>query len=284
MGAAPAGAGANAADKPCIDIPCPPEVEAELEAIPLCLCTDVLTSRANPEYVRHFTDLVMIAQARFKEQYLLAKMAAVAKDFGAAATALGSMDTQLGAARDLLVTIRAAASNFRWVNRLSATQELRVYLASWVRDAMASDLAIQMPGDGTLSVGFAEIASYFSDINVSPVWYIDDMPGGLGYAANGDFDSPLGYAVYATWFLTLPGAVVKLDGGSLDLGIVRTKDDVVKNRFCEFAETFEQVAYMGPKTGNSAEWLWHGKTPIEIRGGFAPAVAAIAAGGALIEN
>ena len=124
---------ANGGDKPCLDIPCPPEASAEMGALPLCLCTDVLQSRANPEFIRHFTDLVMVAHARLKEQWALGWMDAVAVNAGGtnptgvpgtgAADTLGTVDVPLGACRDILLVWRAAAANFRWVNRLSPTQE-----------------------------------------------------------------------------------------------------------------------------------------------------------------
>ena len=156
-------------------------------ALPLCLCTDVLMSRANPEFIRHFTDLVMVAHARLKEQWALGWMDAVAvgcqvggnltgvPGTGAADT-LGTVDVPLGAARDILLVWRAAAANFRWVNRLSPTQDLRIYAPSWLRDVMAADLTVQMPGDDTLSESYAVIEGYVSDLNLSPVWYIDDNP------------------------------------------------------------------------------------------------------------
>jgi hypothetical protein len=269
--ATPAGPAASpASDKPCIDIPCPPEQEAELGAIPLCVCTDVLMSRANPEFIRHFTDVLLVAQARFKEQWALAQMAAIATDLGN--SALPASGNALGAARDFLVMVRVAASNFRWENRLSPTQSINGYFPSWLRDAMAADLAVQIPGDGTLSVGFSEIAGYFADINVSPIWYLDE-PGGAD-----TFDTPKGFATDAAWFLAVPGSAAHLDGGSLDLGVVRTKQDVQQNKFCEFAETFDGFAYMGPVDANKALWLMKGSTKVLIRGGFAPAVGTLTTG------
>jgi hypothetical protein len=260
---APAGI---AGEKPCIDIPCPPEVTAEIGALPLCLCTDVLMSRANPEFIKHFTDLVMVAQARYKEQWAMTEMTKVATKAGAIT---GDV---LGVARDMLVKIRVAASNFRWENRLSPTQDLRVYLPSWLRDAMAADLCIQMPGDDTLSVSYAVVEGYIGDLNVSPVWYIDDNVT-LGPSADDSFDTDMGFAADFTWWLTVPGVMVHLDGGSLDLGVVRTKQDIQNNRFCEFAETFDGIAYMGPTGGT---WLLQYAQAVDIRGGFAPAVAATA--------
>ena len=63
----------------------------------------------------------------------------------------------------------------------------------------------------------------------------------------------------------------RLDGGSVDLGVVRTKEDIQKNKFCEFSETFESVAYMGPQTAANA-WAVRGTTPILLIGGYAEAI------------
>ena len=120
--------------KPCIDITCGVERSADLIALPLCLCFDLLTSRrTNPEFVKASTDLVQVAQAHFKEQWLLASL------FGAPGVVTPRRDRYpdiaLGAARDWLVQIRLVAAQFRWRNRLSATQQLRVYAPAWLRDA-----------------------------------------------------------------------------------------------------------------------------------------------------
>jgi len=270
-------------DKPCIDIPCGTDRSAELEAIPLCLCFDNLAARAHPEIIKANTDLVLVGQARFKEQYVMAKMWSATGVVAAAG--VGTPDTALGAARDFLVTARLVASQLRWRNRLSPDQDVRMYAPGWLRDAIAADLTVQMPGDDTLSVGNSTIAGYLNDINVSPVWTLDDVPVGVGTAvttAASTFDSYLGWAQAAEWMMVLPGAFVRLDGGSLDLGVVRTKEDVQKNKYCEFAETFETVAYMGPQTAANA-WAVRGTTVVAVRGGFAPAVASIGAGGVVGE-
>ena len=262
--------------KPCIDIDCGVERASDLMAVPLCLCFDNLMARANPEMVKANTDLVMVAQARFKEMWLLAQIFGAAGVTNTPAT-IGTPDTALGAARDFLVTARLACSQFRWRNRIALDTQLRLYAPAWLRDAMASDLAIQMPGDDMLGVSYSEIDGYIADMNVTPIWYIDDVPTGVGTGATvatSNFDSPLGYPTPAEWLVTLPGVFTRLDGGSLDLGVVRTKEDVQRNKYCEFAETFESVAYMGP-SGAGEAWAFRGTTPIAVRGGFAPAAAAL---------
>jgi hypothetical protein len=256
--------------KPCIDITCGVERSADLIALPLCLCFDLLSSRTNPEFVKASTDLVQVAQAHFKEQWLLASMWSAPGVTNAPAT-VGTPDIALGAARDFLVQVRLVSAQFKWRNRLAPTQQMRLYAPNWLRDAIAADLMLQAPGDDTLSTGYAEVDAYLNDAHVDPVWYIDDIPVGVGTAvttAASNFDSYLGFPTPAEWLITSPGVFTRLDGGSVDLGVVRTKDDVQKNKFCEFSETFEAVAYMGPQTAANA-WAVRGTTPIKLIGGYA---------------
>ena len=256
--------------KPCIDITCGVERSADLIALPLCLCFDLLSSRTNPEFVKASTDLVQVAQAHFKEQWLLASLFGAPGVTNAPAT-IGTPDIALGAARDFLTQVRLVGAQFKWRNRLSPTQQMRLYAPNWLRDAMAIDLMLQAPGDNTLSASYAEVDGYLDDAHVDPVWYIDDVPVGVGTAATtaaSNFDSYLGFATPAEWLLTSPGVFTRLDGGSVDLGVVRTKDDVQKNKFCEFSETFESVAYMGPQTAANVLAV-RGTTPIKLIGGYA---------------
>jgi hypothetical protein len=263
--------------KPCIDIACGVERSADLIAIPMCLCFDLLSSRTNPEFVKAATDLVGVAQAHFKEQYLLAQMFSAPGVSNLAGT-IGDSDIQVGVARDFLVQVRLVASQFRWRNRLSPTQQLRLYAPAWLRDAIAADLTLQAPGENTISTSYAEVDGYLDDLNVDVVWYIDDVPtmaaGTLPAGPQGattaasNFDSYLGFGATAEWLLTTPGVFTRLDGGQVDLGVVRTKEDVQKNRFCEFSETFETVAYMGPQTAANA-WAVRGSTPVNVIGGYA---------------
>jgi len=191
---------------------------------------------------------------------------------------IGTPTEPFGIARDILLTIRAATSEFRWTNRLDPTQPMNWLAPAWLRDAIVSDLQLQAPGDDTLGTTYGEVDGYLGALNINPIWYIDDVPGlaagGSGAqpqpaltAANSDHDSYLGYAARAEWLLYPTGAFVRLDGGSLDLGVVRTKDDVVRNKYCEFAETFETLAYMGPADADG--WAIRGQTPVAITGATA---------------
>lgn len=259
-------------NKPCYTIECGTEQDAVLEALTMCLCFDNLMTRAFPEWVRANTELTMVAQARWAEQYLMAKMWG---DLSAASGTgtIGTTDVSLGAARDFLSAIRVVASQFRWVNRISPTQPLQLLVPSWLNDAIATDLSIQAPGDNTMSTSYAEIAGYLSDLNIQPIWYIDDVPTGIGgddaTSAASHFDSPVGYPAVAEWLLFPTGTFVRLDGGALDLGVVRSKEDIQQNKYCEFSETFETVAYMGPDTNG---WAIRGTTAVNILGSHPAAI------------
>jgi hypothetical protein len=268
--------------KQCIDITCGTTETAILDALSVCLCFDNLMSRAYPEWVRANTDLSMVAQAAFAEKYLLYRMFSAAPAAGnTAGSIIGTPDTALGAARDFLVMVRLVATQLRWRNRLSPTHPLQILLPTWLRDAMVSDMMIQMPGDNTMGTSREEVVGYLNAINVDPIWYIDDVPAVAGFpiASTDNFDSYLGYAADANWLLYPTGTFLRLDAGSLDLGIVRTKEDIQKNKYCSFAETFEGIAYMGPADKSV---LVGGRTAISIRGGYAPTVAAIDTAGGTV--
>lgn len=242
-------------DKPQLTVACGTEVIADVDAIPVILCFDNLTNRAFPEWVRANTEMTMIYQARFAEQVLLNKM------FNLVATgcSTASPTTTLGVARDFMTVIRAAATEKRWTLRLDPEQPLQLLAPSWLVDAMAADLHIQHPGDGTLALARAEIEGYFANLNVQPIWYMDDVPGTAGFTGHCAFPTT------ANWLLYTTGSFLRLDNGELNLGIVRTKDDLVKNKYCEFSETFETVTYTGPI--NSA-WVTKGQTTVVLKGSW----------------
>jgi hypothetical protein len=103
-----------------------------------------------------------------------------------------------------------------------------------------------MPGDGTLSVSKAEIDGYLGALNVTVVPYMDSdtssntlITGQAGSAALNPFPNSL------VWYLYAEGTFVFLDGGTLDLGIVRDSTLVGTNDYLMFLETFENVAKVG---------------------------------------
>jgi hypothetical protein len=248
------------ATKPCITIPCGPEKSADVDAIPVCFCFDNLAARAFPEWIRANTELVLIGQARFAEQVLLSRMYAVA----ATGAVCDGPATPVGAARDFILTVQTAAAAKRWSLRIAENAPLQLLAPAWVRTAIAVDLGLQAPGDNTFTSSPNEVDAYFREFGVDPIWHVDDLPGSAAFAG-------CAFPGSADWLLFPTGSFLRLDTGELNLGVVRTKEDVQKNKYCEFTETFETVAYVGPDSPNG--WITRGTTTIDLRGSYgAPTV------------
>jgi hypothetical protein len=105
---------------------------------------------------------------------------------------------------------------------------------------MAADLTLAMPGDGTLAVSKAEIDGYLATLNVDLVASLDaTVFGSQGAAALLEFPDSF------VWYLFSEGTFLFLDGGTLDLGIIRDSSLVGTNDYKMFIETFENVAKVG---------------------------------------
>lgn len=246
------------ATKPCITIPCGPEKNADVDAIPVCFCFDNLAARAFPEWIRANTELVLIGQARFAEQVLLSRMYAVA----ATGAVCDGPATNVGAARDFILTVQTAAAAKRWNLRIAENAPLQLLAPAWVRTAIAVDLGLQAPGDNTFTTSPNEVDGYFREFGVDPIWHVDDVPGSAVF-------SGCAFPGTADWMLFPTGSFLRLDTGELNLGVVRTKEDVQKNKYCEFTETFETVAYVGPDSPNG--WVTKGQTVIDLLGSYGAA-------------
>jgi hypothetical protein len=201
------------------------------DAVTLQLQFGNLATRAYPELIARHNELGLIQHAREAEQYLLGKIAA-------ASTAV-STSSLIGFGRDFLVQVGRAAAAYRSRHRLEADAPLRVIIPSWVKDAMAADLALAMPGDSTLNA-YAEIDGYLSARGVVVSYSLDqNVYGAQGAAAL------LEFADSFTWYLFAEGTFLFLDGGTLDLGIIRDSSLVGTNDYKMFVETFEGVAKVG---------------------------------------
>jgi hypothetical protein len=105
---------------------------------------------------------------------------------------------------------------------------------------MASDLALNMPGDGTLGIGEAEIRGYLAGSNVNLVASLD--LGAFGAQSTGVLAE---YPDSFSWYMFAEGTFLFLDGGTLDLGIIRDSSLVGTNDYKMFIETFEGIAKVG---------------------------------------
>jgi hypothetical protein len=202
------------------------------DAVTLQLQFGNLMTRAYPELIARHNELGLIQHAREAEQNLLTKI-------GASSTAV-TTTSLIGFGRDFLVQIGRAAAAYRSRHRLEADAPLRAIVPSWVADAMQADLALNMPGDGSLAVAQSEINGYVKARGVNLTTSLDQNVFGAQGAA-----ALLEFADSFTWYLFAEGSFLFLDGGTLDLGIIRDSSLVGTNDYKMFVETFENIAFVG---------------------------------------
>lgn len=224
--------------KPCLTMTCPTEEETLVDAITRCLKIGNFRARFFPEQVQTWIEQAAVWHARFAETRML--------------TAIGSGSTQvssgqlLGAMPDTVATIVRATAAFRSRRRLGA-QRLRWGIPFWLLNLLTADLARQMPRGGSLeeqyAVAEAELLRIFSALGLNVTTFLDGETGQV-FGAQGD--GPLiGWPSTVVTYLFPEGSWLFLDGGQLDLGIVRDSTLVGTNDYLVFAETFENVHFHG---------------------------------------
>ena len=249
--------------KPCIRIKAGEEITVYLEAMPFCLTFGNLGARAWPELVERHIALGMALQARFAETRLLTRI-------GALSTQVTSK-AELGAARDILVHLETATTAMRNRHRLDPKAPLRAMFPEWFRNALRADLVKQIPGDGqdtAFNLVDATIDKWFAARHVNVTWFVDGEAGQVfGEQADGEL---LGFPENVIWYLFPEGTFLHLDGGVLDLGLIRDSTLNSTNDYQMFLETFENVAKVGVESLRVT-------TPVRIAGASASTVDTIAA-------
>jgi hypothetical protein len=207
------------------------EISVATDAITLQMQFGNLATRAYPELIVRHNELGLIQHAREAEVQILSRI-------GTLSTAV-TTSSLLGFGRDFLVQLGRAATAYRSRHRLEVDTSLRVIMPSWVKDAMAADLALSMPGDSTLNA-YAEIDGYIAARGIQVSYTLDgSVFGTQGATALLEFSDTF------VWYLFAEGTFLLLDGGTLDLGIIRDSTLVGTNDYKMFIETFEGVAKVG---------------------------------------
>jgi hypothetical protein len=86
---------------------------------------------------------------------------------------------------------------------------------------------------------------------VNPIWHFDGQPesvaGGVSqvFAANKEAEAVKPFPAKMVWYCFPEGAIQFLDGGRLDLGVVRDSTLDATNDYETFVEPFESVAFRG---------------------------------------
>ena len=224
--------------KPCIRVNCGEEVTVYTDAIPLCLTFGNLNARAFPELVARHNELALIQHDRFAETRLL--------------TRIGSLSTpvtagyKVSAAVDFFNTIDRALASYRNRHRIANLAPMRLMLPEWFREMLRADLSYRMPGDGleaNLAIADAVIDRFFAVRAVNVTWFMDGETGQVfGAQTAGEV---IDWPDNVIWYMFAEGTFLFLDGGTLDLGLVRDSTLIGTNDYKMFLETFEGVAKVG---------------------------------------
>jgi hypothetical protein len=227
------------ASKTSLTVSAAAEQTAQTDAVTLQLQFGNLMTRAYPELISRHNELALVQHAREAEEYLVSKIS-----FGSTAVTTTNL---IGFGRDFLVQIRRAAVAYRSRHRIDPSTQLQAVIPFWVYDAMAADLTLSMPGDGTLSISKSEIDAYLAHSNVTLTPVMDNTNSTSPSSVFGSQSAAalLEFPDSFKWFLFAEGTFLFLDGGTLDLGIIRDSTLVGTNDYKMFIETFEGIAFVG---------------------------------------
>lgn len=230
-------AGGTFATKTCQVVDCPEFSTVELSMVYHCLQFGNLNARAFPEMIADYNDLVMAAHARVAE-------AAILDAIGAASTAV-TQAAVYGALATYLTGILEAAAGIRSRNRMRPSDRLRLLAPEWTPDWIASDLV----NSQFVRFEYAreDITRLLERYGVNITWYYDGETG-AGQVFSAQAAGVLSkFPTTNVSYLYPEGSFLFLDGGTLDLGIVRDSTLNSTNDFQIFGETFEATAFVGPE-------------------------------------
>lgn len=191
--------------KPCFVIPCPDFDEVRLEAQGICVTAGNLTDRAYPELTNRYIDLVMTAHAHRMNALTVAKVVATSTDV------TPTLDADLGGAESLFGVSEFLVNRFRDAFFAGEDFVMEGVLPRWARGIIRRDLA-RRNGVEFNQVTNAEIAAAFAEIGARVQFISNYQPLGAG---------ALAYPAAVQMLLYPAGSHTRLDGGSLDLGVVR---------------------------------------------------------------
>lgn len=246
--------------KPVFQVQCGAEELVFVNAIPTRVGFGNMQGRFAPEQVAANTDLAIDVAAREAELELLTLMYNASKQV--------KPQQYLGATRDLLASVDLLIAQYRYSHRIPRTASFTAVLPDWAKDVVRADLAREVAHDNAgavnvLAISDAQIDGWFSTRGVHVIWTLDGLKAGT-YGTGSSAITNQFFGVLATnapepqwpgesadgsfmlaWLLYPEGTYQFLDGGRLDLGVVRDSTLDATNDYETFVETFESVAFRG---------------------------------------
>lgn len=233
-------AGGSLATKGCQRIECPPFTEVEVDIIARCLEIGNLTGRTYPELVAQWTELVMAAHARTAEGLMLDAIKGYSTEV--------SWGAQYGALSTVLGGLLTAGAGMRSRHRMDPRARFQVWLPTWTAPLLVNDL--ENSQFDRFSYDLEGVIGLLRSRGVDPVFYLDEAEGTDQIYAAQTAGALLPFPTTLELGFAPRGSYMFVDGGTLDLGLVRDSVLNSTNDYQIFAETFENVAFIG------VESLW----------------------------
>lgn len=238
-------AGATGAVKACFSVTCATATEDDIEADYVCIEFGNFGARTFPEQVEAWMELAAAAHARLGEGNRLTDIKAKSQ----AATAAGLV----GAGREILTRLEQAGQVINSAARRPSDAPLEVILPQWSLALIRADLTRTFGGGSDLiGVTDAEIGAWFAARHLMVTLTPDSATGNsqvIAQEAGGVINE---YPTTVVGDIFVPGTFLGLDGGELNLGLVRDSaltmgsGGTPGNRFRMFYENFEALAKVGP--------------------------------------
>jgi hypothetical protein len=218
--------------KPCATLVCIAEQECYIEAFSTCLKVDNLQGRVAPQLVEEAQADLAAAYNIAKEQWILDFMKAKATDIAM------DMSAIKGKASGFLFAIETAAVGYRKAHLLSSTSTIQAFVERGSLATLKLDVAVACGVDdvfAAMSMTEADIATEMRKHSIEPVFYTDPTLAGADISDFGKLMATV-YGAGATVakvigatgagdaidvIIGAPGAVIEMDGGTMNLGLVR---------------------------------------------------------------
>jgi len=241
--------------KPVVAMACGTEEHVYIEAVSTRIGFGNMQSRFAPEQVAANTDVAVAAAARVAETNLLNVIAE-----GCLKGVTTGSGKVLGATRDLLSAVSEVAAQQRQLHRLPDSVMLTAIFPRWCRDLVRTDLAreighAQDADWNSFAVTDSQIDELMQVRGIHPIWHLDGQPAGVEGGVSQMIVAPAAKGAIKTfpeklvWYVWPEGQFQFLDGGRLDLGVVRDSTLDATNDYETFFEVFENVAFRGYANG-----------------------------------
>ena len=226
--------------KPCVSVVCPPIEECRVDVVSRCVRWGNLNFRVFPEQVESFMSDLAVIFTETKEIFYLDAIDANSTAVTAAPT--------YGAVRSMISHLARAAANYRRRQHMSADAVLELFLPSWVAELIYVD----MVNDHSLGLNFVgdnpvtAVSRALAELNLNVCFYYDSATG-AGQAFNGAQGAGAlnEFPTTVRSYLFAPGTFVRLNAGTLDVGMIRDSFLNGTNDLEMFAEEWIQVCFVG---------------------------------------